>query len=496
MALLAGVVALFVLVIWPANAESHHAGELTLEPYSFETFDGASHPAELGRLWVPENRSRKSDRLIQLALVRLKSSAAKPRSPVVFLAGGPGIPATTLGRVPVYYQLFEKVLAFADVILADQRGIGMSSPNTQCPEGPPAPADALQSESRFREALVARARACAGYWRGRGLDLASYSSAESVDDLEDLRTALGAGKLSLLGHSYGATLALVAVKSHAEHLDRVVLAAGSAPDQSPHLPLVSDFALRRLSGQAATAAELHGAFPDTYGDFRRAVAQLDRDPLTVLVHAGPNKPPVEIRAGAFPVQFVVNEMLANGRKVERIPALVASLTHRDTSLLSSNVEDLYELLSSGFSAMQFAIPCADGWPAGRRQLALQQATQSVFGGAPFVHLDPRLCKAVGVASPPGDTLLQSWSSVPALLVSGTLDSNSPAFQSGEILWGLGNGVSLTVENGFHETLPAPEVQAVVTEFLGGANIRSSTVRFAPPAFLTVEEARQTPQVAH
>jgi hypothetical protein len=45
---------------------------------------------ELGHLWVRQNRSCSSDRLIQVAFVRLKTAAPNPRSPVVFLPGGRG----------------------------------------------------------------------------------------------------------------------------------------------------------------------------------------------------------------------------------------------------------------------------------------------------------------------------------------------------------------------------------------------------------------------
>jgi hypothetical protein len=146
--------------------------------------------------------------------------------------------------------------------------------------------------------------------------------------------------------------------------------------------------------------------------------------------------------------------------------------------------------------MRFAVFCSDGWSSGRRRLAAEQASRSVFGDAPFVHLDARLCSKVGVSNPIGDSLLPIWSSVPTLLVSGTLDSNAPAFQAEEVLWGLANGGSVLVENGFHETLPSPDAQAVVTEFFGGADVRRRVVQFPPPGFLTIEEAETSQQAAH
>jgi hypothetical protein len=161
--------------------------------------------------------------------------------------------------------------------------------------------------------------------------------------------------------------------------------------------------------------------------------------------------------------------------------------------LTDSVQDIYNTLSSGFTAMQFAISCSDGWSSGRRQLALEQASHSVFGDAPFVHLDPLLCGEMAAPGAQRDSLLPFWSSVPTLLVTGTLDGNTPASQAEEVLWGLANGGSLLVENGFHETLPSPDVQAVVTQFFSGVDIRRRVIEFSPPVFLTVEEAKRPRQ---
>jgi len=66
---------------------------------------------------------------IQLFFVLLKSTSTNPQPPIVFLAGGPGVPGTGMGRVPVYFHLFARLQEVADVILLDQRGTGLSTPN-------------------------------------------------------------------------------------------------------------------------------------------------------------------------------------------------------------------------------------------------------------------------------------------------------------------------------------------------------------------------------
>jgi hypothetical protein len=71
---------------------------------------------------------------------------------------------------------------------------------------------------------------------------------------------------------------------------------------------------------------------------------------------------------------------------------------------------------------------------------------------------------------------------PALLLSGALDPNAPPAQAEEVLAGFPNGVHVVVENGSHETLPAAEVQAVVLDFLGGADVAGRTISLPAPDF--------------
>ena len=101
-------------------------------------------------------------------------------------------------------------------------------------------------ESGFEDLLISQAHACADYWFKQGINLASFTTTASADDLEDLRRALGANRLSVLAQSYGSSLALEAVKRYGDHLDRVVLSGVEGPDHALQMPLVFDFALRKL----------------------------------------------------------------------------------------------------------------------------------------------------------------------------------------------------------------------------------------------------------
>jgi fermentation-respiration switch protein FrsA (DUF1100 family) len=85
-----------------------------------------------------------------------------------------------------------------------------------------------------------------------------------------------------------------------------------------------------------------------------------------------------------------------------------------------------------------------------------------------------------------------WSTLPALFISGTLDTNTPPFQAEEVRWGFPNSVHLIVENGGHETLPSSEVQTVIADFFKGQDVKGRTVSFERTRFLSVEEAKAQP----
>jgi hypothetical protein len=62
--------------------------------------DGVERHAEWGRLSVPARHAQPARDAIELAVVRLESTATSAGDPIVFLMGGPGIPASVMAQVP------------------------------------------------------------------------------------------------------------------------------------------------------------------------------------------------------------------------------------------------------------------------------------------------------------------------------------------------------------------------------------------------------------
>jgi pimeloyl-ACP methyl ester carboxylesterase len=468
--------------------QDHRAGTISFEPYSLKTFDQQEHPAELGKLWVAENRSKNNGRLIQLAFVRLKTTAANPQPPIVFLAGGPGVPGTGIGRVPVYFHLFARLQEVADVILPDQRGTGLSTPNLQCPPGKGLAPDTWEAKEKATQALVELVRACAEHWRVQGVDLAAFNTNASADDLEDLRRALGAENISLLGHSYGTELALAAVRRHGEHLHRLVLASVQGPDDDVKLPVLTEFGLRRLSRLVAEDSEVNHDVPDLTGSLKQALTRLEQQPVAIPYTDPSTGKSVTLRGGKFVLQLLVEMRFKDGRSVPVLPALVATVARGDYSLFAPLVARLHQGFTN-LSIMQFPMTCSDGASIERRTLVSRQTAQTVLGDPSDLALDPKLCAEVGNPDLGPEFRSPVWSTVPTLFLSGSMDSETPPSNAENVRWGFPNSVHIIVENGFHETLPASEVQDIVVDFFKGQDVGGRRVTFARPVFLNLEQAK-------
>src|SRR5262245_25719042 len=141
-------------------------------------------------LSVYENRTTRTGRTIPLWILILPASGS-PRAgdPVFYLAGGPGQAAGDLSRMAARFGL----LRTRDIVLADQRGTGRSN-GFECRfYGPPG-----NPQSYFQPFLPPdKVRACRDELAPRA-DLTQYTTSASVEDLEDIRAALGFDRINVM----------------------------------------------------------------------------------------------------------------------------------------------------------------------------------------------------------------------------------------------------------------------------------------------------------
>jgi pimeloyl-ACP methyl ester carboxylesterase len=202
----------------PAGA---HAGQLTLKPCKYTTERG-SYAADCGTLVVSENRHDPGARLIALPVTRIRARTEHPSEPIFRLEGGPG-------RSNMEFPNASRFAGRHDVVLVGYRGVDGSS-ELDCPEVSSAlkrSADLL-GERSF--AAYARGfKTCASRLRADSVDLAGYSLAQRVDDLEAARRALGYRRVDLLSESAGTRTAMIYTWRYPKSVHRSVMIGVNPP---------------------------------------------------------------------------------------------------------------------------------------------------------------------------------------------------------------------------------------------------------------------------
>src|SRR5262245_58786116 len=180
--------------------------------------EGLESKALCGRYEVFEDRAAKRGRKIGLNMVVLPALAPKAApDPIFFIAGGPGQSAASLagllGGGPLAKHRQER-----DLVFLDQRGTGESGP-LNCDLF----ADDADVESYFEDMFPAKqVRACRDQLEKRA-DLSKYTTSLAIADLDDVRRALGYGKINLYGGSYRTTVALAYMRQYPAQVRTVVL---------------------------------------------------------------------------------------------------------------------------------------------------------------------------------------------------------------------------------------------------------------------------------
>lgn len=265
---------LFLLVVGSCSTESRQAlPTARLTPCRIE---GLRDEARCGSLNVFENRESKLGRKIELHFAVVPAVAASPEAdPLFLLLGGPGQSALKSG--PGVVQALAEVRQHREIVLVDQRGTGRSNP-LACQSNK----DKSLAEV-FRDVVdLEDVRDCAKKLES---DPRHYTTPVAMDDLNEVRKALGYEKINLWGGSYGTRAALVYSRRHPESTRRVIL-DGVAPTDMK-LPLNAGLDAQRtldlLSAQCEADQACAQRLPNLTGAVNSLLSRLREQPETVTI---------------------------------------------------------------------------------------------------------------------------------------------------------------------------------------------------------------------
>ncbi len=456
------------------------AGDLKITQKVFESASGQKVEAEFGELTVPENRQNANTRLIQLAFVRFKTTSQNPAPPIVYLAGGPGGSGIAAAR-GTRFPLFMAMREIADVIALDQRGVGLSKPNLACKETVSFAPDRLPSRADLLDLYRKQSRACAETFKQQGVDLTGYNTNESADDLEDLRKAIGAEKISLWGISYGTHLSLTMIKRHEKSLNRVILAGIEGPSHTIKLPSNIQKHLEHIDRLVKADANLSKDVPSFLGLVEGVLGRTERESVTVEVTDPASKKTVKVSLNKFAIQLLTAFSFGSGEAA--LPARYYALSNGDFSQAAQGWLNFSRGGSVG-SAMAYMMDCASGLSDQRRKQIASEARTTLLEDVldlPF----PYVCDAWGSPDAGAPFRAPAKSRIPALFISGTLDVRTPPSNAEEVRKGFPNSFHLIIEGAVHSDplfLSSPQIKDVMLEFMKGQKISTTNIRLEPLKF--------------
>lgn len=445
--------------------------------------------AECTHVTVPEDYAKPAGRRIELFVARLPAlSRRKSTDPLVIVAGGPGLGASTL--YPGIAANLARVRRERDLLVIDQRGTGRS-----------APLDCEFDEQRLWEAdeqETARVmRACLAKL-GETHDVSQYTTSVAVRDLDSVRQALGYGTFNLYASSYGTRVAQHYARRYPATA-RALILDGVIPTPlvlGPSTPIDAQAALDRVFERCRSDTACSARFGDPREDYDALRTRLEQSPVDLRL---PEPRTGKLQDHAFTsADFIGALRLASyGADRAALLPLMLSMAHRDERFEPLAAQ--YLMTASGYDAvlaygMHNSVVCSedvpfyDGIPLDREQLA------RTFLGTAQLDALRALCEGWPRGPVDDDLHAPMHSEVPALLLSGTADPVTPARYGDEAAMGFSHSVHVKLLDQGHGQIVQPCVGRVLAQFLDLAGQPASVARLdssclaalrPPPFFLSL-----------
>lgn len=456
---------LIFLALWLAGAAQARAqaGEGSIELTTC-VIPGTDEEARCGTYTVYENRAARSGRTIDLNIMVLPAGGTNPHpDPVFWLAGGPGLGATRVaGGIRRAWFREER-----DIVLVDQRGTGESNP-LDCDVAPGGD-DNLQAylDPAFRAEVF---EACLEQLE-KIADLTQYTTPIAMDDLNDIRAALGFDIINVMGGSYGSRAALVYMRRHAETVRSAIL-NGVAPIAFRN-PLYHAYeaqrALQLTFKECAEDKACQEAFPDLQQEFDEVMTRLEKEPASVVFSDEDSGEEVELEMSRYAFAEALRTTMYSAQGARDVPLLIHRAYEGDYEFfidvgLQTN-RAIVDILQFG---MLLSVTCPEDL-ARIDPEEIPALTGGTFMGSDRVRNQLAVCQIWPKGAVPDDYGEPVSVDVPTLVLSGTNDPVTAARWGEEAASHLPNSLHV-VAPGAHG-VGGPCIRSIEMEFLETASVK-------------------------
>ncbi|MEM1111216.1 MAG: alpha/beta hydrolase [Pseudomonadota bacterium] len=429
-------------------------GQLLLTPDVFRAPDGSEIDGERGLFFVKENRANPDSRLIAFHFIRFPAQNATNNSPIFLVPGGPGSEYRfdTAPRIAMA-NFFSRN---QDAVVISQRGNPSSPglvPNLRFRADRSYPLDTPASVTAMMARAGASYEAGLNDWRERGVDVAGYDIINIVDDVYELRAALGYDKMSLRGCSFGSHFSFSYLKRWPETVDRALLSGVEPIDYGYDSAEFLWKSMERLAAQADADEDLQPFLPEggLMAALESVYAKLESGPMTVTVPDPASGAQVDVVIGPDDLRMGAIRSLGqfgprdDTENLTLWPQFILDMYEGDFRVLAS-VALQSRMGEDNSKLMTLLIDNSLGISEARDAKLLAEEERR--------FVDPnwwyRSTRELSAAPVIDDAFRADWTiDIPVILVSGDLDWSTPIENAQAGASQLARGKLVTVEGGTH-----------------------------------------------
>lgn len=426
--------------------------------------------AKCGTLEVFENRATRKGRKINLNVLVLPATGPqRERDALFYFAGGPGSAATE--EAAGVAQMLAKVREHRDLVFVDQRGTGKSNPLNCQLVYPAEPQSYLGSFYPLEETKKCRAEL------ETRADLTLYTTNIAMDDIDDVRAALGYDQITLYGGSYGTRASMVYLRRHPQHVRALVLHGISPTNQFMplHFPQDTERALEGVLSECEADEACHKAFPNIKDEAAYAIGILLQSPATAEIQPEGTNNKVTLKLNHNLAAEAVRYMLYNPVSAGRIPLFLHLARHGNYDPLTrAALWFRKNIVFSGGEGMYLSVTCAEDLPWVQHDEAKKLAENTFLG--PYRYYDqsdacevwPRGTVEPGYADP-------VKSNKPVLLITGEWDPVTPPANGDAVAKSFSNSLHIVVPHGGHGLSGLQNIEcldALITQFIETASVKA------------------------
>ena len=405
---------------------------------------GIKGDAKCGTLGVFENRATRKGRKIPINVVVLPATGAKREPDAVFyFAGGPGSAATE--DAPGIADILARIREHRDLVFVDQRGTGQSNPldctlfnptDQQSFLGSFFPVDDIR---KCREQLELNA------------DLTLYTTEIAMDDLDDVRAALGYEQINLYGASYGTRAALVYLRQHPKHV-RTAMLHGVAPTNQLmplNFPQDNERALQGVLSECEADEACSKAFPQLKKNAQRVLEELLQSPAQVELQMPGSKDPVKLTLNRNLAAEAIRYMLYSPGGASRVPLVLHTAAQGNYGPLTRAALNFRRnIVATGSNGMYLSITCAEDLPWVNAKEAEKLGANTFLGDYRYRQQN-EACALWPRAKIDSKYAEPVRSDKPVLIMTGEWDPVTPPAHGDAVAKTLPNSLHLVVNDGAH-----------------------------------------------